>query len=380
MSFPCFRFTEQLMTWTLITLALIDLARGDKIAHPFVPKSLRDTHLTGIIFCMNMGRYVYKAVQDLTLVRHLTNVKVDLLHHSVTLACYAVFYSYRENLLLGLIGILMESDFLCNEVIRVYKQVSCDRTSNCYKRLVTIGSFWTLVSRGVIPVAFLVTAVLHQDVMTMQFITIIFWFLAIVFFLAINIWIILRTGVRLRKTLCDLPLPVNARDVEEFPSSEDQCHQNDATPVVTVTCPAESPRVPEKTIPLHYKNDLSYLSPYSNININGGDKNTKLNVANKKLTAKDSVHNIAALFKGAPLRIVGKRGPETGNQSALPGTSSRRLRTFTEMTENCRRSPIRESVIDMPVDESRDGVPSVVIFSPENHQRPGHTRSNYHRI
>ncbi|XP_064611205.1 uncharacterized protein LOC135475294 [Liolophura sinensis] len=373
-------FTEQLMTWTIIVLAVVDLARGDMIAHPFVPKSSRDTHLTGIIFCMNMGKYVYKAVQDLTLILHLSNVKVDLLHHSVTLTCYAVFYSCRENLLLGLVGILMESDLLCNEVIRIYKEISCDRTSKCYKRLVTFGSSWTLVSRGVVPVAFLITAVLHQDVMAMQFITIIFWFLAIVFFLAINIWIIFRSGVRMRKAFIEHPLPVNARDVEELPSGEDQYHQSDATPAVTVTCPAESPRVPEKTIPLHYKNDLSYLSPYSNINISGGDRNTKLNVSNKKATVKDSVHNIAALFKATPLQILDKRRFEGEDQTVSPSTPSRRPRTFTEMTENCRRSPMRESVIDMRADESRDVVPSVVIFSPESHQRPGHTRSNYHRI
>lgn len=198
--------------------------------------------------------------------------RADIVHHFVTVVCYILFLAYGQNLLLGLVGILIESTSILDEVGRFCKERE-RRNTLFYKRLVVVNCVGVICFRGVIPAVFLVIAMFQQSPFTMHYAPLMLFFLSIIFFSVINVWQILSSIQRLMKRFYD--------KTNELQSSEPETGQCEGTHG------RHNARRSNRTIKLA-KNNLGYLRPYENKNISSCT-DEKYNLNNRKEFAKETV-------------------------------------------------------------------------------------------
>lgn len=152
------------------------------------------------LFAVNIGRYIFVVIEMFMSKRPTQNVqfRADVVHHTVTVLCYVLFLTYGQNLLLGLVGILIESTSIFDEIGRFCKERE-RRHTIFYRRLVVVNCVGTICFRGVIPTVFLVIAMFQQSPFTMDYAPLMLFFFSIIFFSVINVWQILTSTQRLMK-------------------------------------------------------------------------------------------------------------------------------------------------------------------------------------
>jgi hypothetical protein len=220
----------------------------------------------GILLAINIGRYVYLISMNIYLYGESdrSRIKTDTMHHVVTIVCYAIFLGYHQNLLLSLIGMTMETNSTIIEISKILKEMGKNRT-RLYCKLSFINCALTLVFRGIIPVVFLVIAMFHETPFVMHYTVLTVFFLSIIFFSVINVWLILATIQRLVRSFCkttnDFENTEPARGIQRV------CHSHLTT-----------------------RNNLGYLRRYDNKNLCMVD-DEKLNT-NKKDTTKENIPNL----------------------------------------------------------------------------------------
>ena len=262
-----FRVTEQLMVWMLIVLSLVAICACDVIKYPFNPNSHEGWHCSfvEVIFALNIGRYLFSIIESLLSKHHIRKVKfrTDLIHHAVAVMCYSFFLAYAENMLLGLIGVLIETTTVFDEIGRALRDSEKTDTV-CYKRLVIISCVLNVCFRGLLPTVFLVIAMFQQSPFTMNNLTLMVFFLSMIFFSVINVWQILSSIQRLLKYTVE-------QSRESYQCARDRTVERG------------------RSRQLRYsKNNLGYLRPYNNKNLAYQNNNEKDNLNNRKDTAKET--------------------------------------------------------------------------------------------
>lgn len=216
---------------------------------------------------MNIGRYMFVLANSILSKRHRQKVKyrADLIHHLVAVICYSFFLAYGENLLLGLTGVFIETTTIFDEIGREFRDSELIHT-RWYRRLVIISCAFNVVIRGIVPTAFLVLSMFQQSPFKMNNLTLMVFFLSMIFFSVINVWQILISIQRLLKTTIE-------KSHETF-----QCSRDEGSVVMRGTGQFK-----------FSKNNLGYLRPYNNKNIAYQNDSEKDNLNNKKDTAKESI-------------------------------------------------------------------------------------------
>lgn len=268
--------TNQILLWLLVLCSLFAICASDVIRYPFHSEISRNwqTIFVETLFAVNIGRYMFIVSEKFLFKRTTTKVqfRADIVHHFVTVTCYVLFLAYGQNLLLGLVGILVESTSILDEVGRFCKERE-RRNTLFYKRLVVVNCVGVICFRGVIPAVFLVIAMFQQSPFTMHYAPLMLFFLSIIFFSVINVWQMLSSIQRLMKRFYD--------KTNELPSSEPEVGQSQGTLV------RHNPRRSSRKIKLA-KNNLGYLRPYENKNI-ASCTDEKYNLNNRKEFAKETV-------------------------------------------------------------------------------------------
>lgn len=271
--------TEQFLIWFLVLLSLTAMFATDVVKYPF--KGASSGALPAIfiqtILGINIGKYVFILMQDIFLF-HLTErlrFRAELIHHTVTVVCYGLFLAYNQNVLLGLIGILMETTTVFESVGRCLKEQS-KRNTKHYRRLVLISCAMTICFRGIIPITFLIIASLQQTPFSMDYAPLTVFFLSIIFFSVVNVWLILTGFQRLVKLFSDKSQTIS-----------------------TGYQTTDRPRFSPDGRPLHHttarqldlsKNNLGYVRAYENKNISN-TVNEKSNLNNHKKFPKETLNN-----------------------------------------------------------------------------------------
>ncbi|KAK3586816.1 hypothetical protein CHS0354_020028 [Potamilus streckersoni] len=276
--------TEQFVAWLLIICSIVAICSMDVVQDPF--QNVYDvqgfrSRFIGAIFGVNIGRYLYMIIQNLFLLQHLERLKfrADTVHHVVTVVCYTLFLAYRQNVLLGFIGIVMELNNIFDEMGKLMKGIK--QTSNThYKRLTLSNCAVTIVFRGILPIIFLVIAMFHQSPFKMDYAPLTVFFLSIIFFSVINVWLILTTIQRFLKVFfkqkagqdCDIELRQE-----------------------THACSTISPQrnIERFDFPMA-RNNLGYLRAFENRNIfNNFADEEKHNLNNRKEFPKENLQLLA---------------------------------------------------------------------------------------
>ncbi|KAL3859286.1 hypothetical protein ACJMK2_009512 [Sinanodonta woodiana] len=276
--------TEQFVAWLLIICSIVAICSMDVVQDPF--QHVYDiqgfrSRFIGSIFGVNIGRYLYMIIQNLFLLQHLERLKfrADTVHHVVTIVCYAFFLAYRQNVLLGFIGIVMELNNIFDEMGKLMKGIK--RTNNIhYKRLTLSNCAVTIVFRGILPIIFLVIAMFHQSPFKMDYAPLTVFFLSIIFFSVINVWLILTTIQRFLKVFFKQKAGQDG-DIE--------LRQE------TRACSTISPRRTFDRFDLPMaRNNLGYLRAFENRNIfNNFADEEKHNLNNRKEFPKENLQLLA---------------------------------------------------------------------------------------
>ncbi|KAH3791626.1 uncharacterized protein LOC127838747 [Dreissena polymorpha] len=266
--------TNQLMIGILIIASAVAICTSDILMYPFHPQTIEkwNIQLTQVIFSINIGRYMFNILEPLFSKQYKKKARylVENVHHVVTLLCYSLFLGYTENSLLGLVGVLMESTCIFEDVVRLCNTSNMQQTL-LYKRLLLLGAVFNVCFRGIVPVAFLINAMFHQSPFTMSYPTLMVFFLSIVFFSVINVWQILASFQRFLK------FTLSNNDV--FRGLRDETAVDDTTWQTNGR---------ERGL-LFSKNNLGYTRPYDNKNFSVNNYDAKANVENRKVTAKDTI-------------------------------------------------------------------------------------------
>lgn len=278
--FHC-RITEQTLTWSLVALSVVAMATGHVMQLPFHPDNTGNPwHIDFVktIFAMNIGRYMFMITESLFAKRKRSKNKfrADLIHHVVTLFCYVVFLESGQNLLLGLVGVVIETTNIFDEVGQVCKHR--EKTGTVfYRRLVTASCVFHVTFRGVIPTVFLVLAMFQQSPFVMDTATLMVFFLSMIFFSVINVWLILASVQRFFKYRANKGPVDCVQSVNELHTVEDRSPYR------------RTPNgAPGKCL-LLAKNNLGYLRPYENKNIAFQKNAITNNIDNRKDTAKEVI-------------------------------------------------------------------------------------------
>ncbi|KAH3770449.1 hypothetical protein DPMN_171736 [Dreissena polymorpha] len=258
----------------LIIASTVAICTSDILLYPFYPQTIEkwNIQLTQVIFSINIGRYLFNVLEPLFSKQRKKKARylVENVHHVATLLCYSVFLGYTENSLLGLVGVLMESTGILEELVRLCNTSNMQQTL-LYKRLLLLVVVFNICLRGIVPVAFLINAMFNQSPFTMSYPTLMIFFLSIIFFSVINVWQILASLQRVLK------FTFGKNDV--FRGLRDE------TTVDDITWQTNG-RVRGL---LFSKNNLGYTRPYDNKNFSMNTYDVKANVENRKDTAKDTL-------------------------------------------------------------------------------------------
>lgn len=336
--------TEQIIVWFLVLLSLTAMFATDVIKHPFRGETsgLLPPIFIQTVLGINIGKYVFVLMQDLFLF-HLSErlrFRAELIHHVVTVVCYSLFLAYNQNVLLGLIGILMETTTVFDSVGRCLKEQD-KRNTKHYRRLVLSSCAMTICFRGIIPLAFLIIATMQQTPFSMDYAPLTVFFLSIIFFSVVNVWLILTGFQRLVKLFGEK----SQNFPSDFRESDRPRFGADGRPV-----PHSSARRLELS-----KNNLGYVRPYENKNISNNE-NEKSNLNNHKMFPKETLNNHIAIN----ILLPNDKSASENKSSALDA-SNRSSDTSSDnvIFSNSSRSNLRESGESASSDNS-----SRVFFSP----------------
>ena len=311
----------------------------DVIKHPFKGETsgLLPPIFINAVLGINIGKYVFILVQDMFLF-HLSErlrFRAELIHHVVTVVCYSLFLAYNQNVLLGLIGILMETTTVFECVGRCLKEKDKQNTKH-YRRLVLSSCAVTICFRGIIPLAFLIIATMQQTPFSMDYAPLTVFFLSIIFYSVVNVWLILTGFQRLVKAFGD----------KSHTFSSD--YHETARPQFTADGrPIRHSSAGRLELS---KNNLGYVRPYENKNMSINE-NEKSNLNNHKKFPKETLNNHIAIN----ILLPHEDGACENKSSAL-NTSSR---LSDASSDNTSRSNLRDSGESGGSDNS-----SRVLFSP----------------
>ncbi|KAL5021372.1 hypothetical protein ScPMuIL_000527 [Solemya velum] len=287
--------TEQMMTWLLCIMALIAVCSKTVIEYPFTRAGEKD--LVRCVFAMIIAKYIFCITSDVMLQKQLNSVrfKVSIIHSIVTLVCYSVFLAYEENVLLGLVGAMMEVNNTTVEILRTLKEIGCVKKS--YRNISLLNCVLTLTFRGVVPIVFLVIAMFHEKPFKMSYGPLTTFFLSIIFFSVISVWLVLSSIRRSMK------LVLLKKDDAGIGNSGDI-------------------RLSD-----HFRrNNLGYLPRFDNINISNISEDSKMNYNNRKDFAKIGIDTACAQLNNV-----------AANQSSTT------VVTNNQQTENDSRSELSSS-------------------------------------
>lgn len=290
----------------------------DVVKHPFngASSGTLPSIFIQTILGINIGKYMFILMQDIFLF-HLTErlrFRAELIHHTVTVVCYGLFLAYNQNVLLGLIGILMETTTVFESVGRCLKEQD-KRNTKHYRRLVLLSCAMTICFRGIIPITFLIIATLQQTPFSMDYAPLTVFFLSIIFFSVVNVWLILTGFQRLVKLFGDKSQTLS---LDNYTSDRPRLS------------PDGRPTARQLEVS---KNNLGYVRPYENKNISN-TLNEKSNLNNHKRFPKETLNNQIAINILLPndksetrnkLNNIdvsdSNRSSETLSESVISGTS-----------------------------------------------------------
>lgn len=227
-------------------------------------KPLRDTPSNFlIIFCVYLGNYVYKFCQDLLLRKELTLYKINLLHHFVTASTYGVLIVYRQNSILGVIGLLFEGSVIIFDLSSLIRLLGAKKNGFPFLCICALRLVITILLRAICPIALLAQTLSRHSPLTLEYVPLGFFFMNIVFFSMINGWHIKVSFESLRKRLL-------ARRLSYYYSrpGENSDSSSNGTELNNIASPSQP--LPRTALPVIIPTDNNFrlCSPVSNVNMN----------------------------------------------------------------------------------------------------------------
>ena len=190
--------TEQLFTWLLILTSLGFVFSTDITEFPFYGSNCTDVISIG--FSVNIGRYIWRIMQDAFLREHLKRWWISCLHHLVAIMCYSIMLHYGENLFLGAFGIFMEGNTFFFDMLWIFKICEISTDNNIYFSFAVVALTSSVCLRFLVPISATVYACVKQSPLSMHPVPLATLFLAAVFFTAINVWVTYSSVSKIRKS------------------------------------------------------------------------------------------------------------------------------------------------------------------------------------
>ena len=217
-----------------------------------------------VIFCVYLGNYVYKFCQDVLLRNKLPLYKINLLHHFVTSSTYSVLIVYRQNSILGVIGLLFEGSVIIFDFSSLLRLLGANKNGLLFLCITILRFVITILLRAICPIALLILTLSQHTPLSLDYVPLGFFFMNIVFFSMINGWHIKVSFESLKKRLLARRLSYYySQPGENSDSSSNGTELNNFT-----ASPAQG--LPRTTLPVIIPTDTNFrlCSPVSNVNMN----------------------------------------------------------------------------------------------------------------
>ncbi|XP_077983327.1 uncharacterized protein LOC144438165 [Glandiceps talaboti] len=323
---------DQLSSLVLTILAVIALAISGIIYNPFMemPSSVQ------MAVAVDIGHYAYKLAQDFYLREHFPSFKINALHHIVTVLVLSVFVFFEQNGLNSLVGLLFEGNVIFFGFSHFFKEMQVEKYSLTYGTNLYCGCVTTLLLRGILPLAFLVVSIVYGNPFSMNYIVISFYFLSCIFFLILNLWMIKISFTSVQKFRKERKRHKLERALIKSPSDEES-HVGNVEGTSTMAKKSQ--------LPCQKKNNVRYLTPVANTNINTDNGDERMTNLNRDRETVSNIHD--ALF---PVVANNQRRPVISNRSSSISSNSDSINSFTafdyEVLRGINNQPMRSSYLE----------------------------------
>lgn len=225
-------------------------------------KPLHDTPSNFLfIFCVYLGNYIFKFFQDLFLKSKLPLYKINLLHHFVTASTFSVLVTYRQNAILGVIGLLFEGSVLIFDFCTLVRLLGANKNGIFFLNISIVRFVVTILLRAVCPIALLALTLSRNSPLSLGYVPLGFFFMNVVFFSMINGWHMKASFDSLKKRLL-------AWRLTYYYSRPEENIGHNGTELNNFTTPSQSIARPALPVIIPTDNNFRLCSPVSNVNMN----------------------------------------------------------------------------------------------------------------
>ncbi len=180
-------------------MAIYLLATTDVLTFPFFGSRCADP--IALLLAASIGRYAFRALQDVYLHEHFKKWWILSLHHTVSIVCLATMVIFGENLLLGVVGVLVEANSICYDTLWILKFCEIPTHTRLRTTVASLSFALLVLLRILLPILFSIYACVKQSPLSMHPAPLATLFLAGVFFLAMNLWYAFISFRKLKKAL-----------------------------------------------------------------------------------------------------------------------------------------------------------------------------------
>ena len=199
------RLTNQVVSWFLVALSVYVLVDSSVLSHPFqFCEDFAGRRMVLLVVAANVGRYVFRTAHTVFVRRSLPQCGKTLpvcISHAATLASLSLVLVWQENLLLGLVGILMEPSSAVFSLLRTLSMVGVPDRGGCYQGVLALGIGASVVCRLLVPLALIGCGMSQQSPLAMSSGSLAVFCGAICFFGAMSVWHLVMSCCALRRSL-----------------------------------------------------------------------------------------------------------------------------------------------------------------------------------
>ena len=209
------------------------------ISTPIIQTPFYGTENELITTCLsiNIGFYIYRTVAECILRPPTGQLGVIIIHHMVALLTYFAMVINAENLMLGLVGTFMDASCISSDLMHILKSSKKDVSLKITRTLKVIECVLCILFRCILPLVFLILAILHQNPLKLSTFPLAIFFLSTIFFSLFSI------------SLTKLSISSLCKRLVEEPGGEKNNDQISNEPSVRIG------------------NQFDYLPPLSNTNV-----------------------------------------------------------------------------------------------------------------
>ena len=186
------------------------------------PFQINSNYSVHILFAAITGVYIFLFVKEIISAPAGPNKWMNTIVYGITLAVVATSVITREDTVLVTIIVISSGDSMNANAAMVMKKVLSLEGSGCHRIATFMGTYATVVFRALLPIGFVVLALINGNPFNMSYPSVFFFFVGLLFFGALNTWQVNAALSRICNKGASNTGTVRTREVHAIPKPEDR--------------------------------------------------------------------------------------------------------------------------------------------------------------